>query len=130
MESAERPRAQHGSAVSEADSPPVLTITERAFRRAEVLLAREGLPEGALRVGLKGGGCTGYVYAFKLEPGGPRPDDVVMTSGSSRVYVDPKSAQLLAGSVLDFTEGLDGKGFTFENPNAKRTCGCGHSFST
>ena len=106
-----------------------LTVTERAFRRVETLLAREGLFEGALRVGLKGGGCTGYQYVMKLEASAPRPGDVVLSSGQARIYVDPKSAALLAGSVLDFTEGLNGRGFTFENPNAKRTCGCGLSFS-
>lgn len=109
---------------------PVVAVTERAFRRVEALLAREGhLPEGALRIGIKGGGCAGFSYTLRLEHAPARPDDVVLTSGNARVYVDPKSARLLAGSVLDFTEGLEGKGFTFENPNAVRTCGCGNSFS-
>ncbi len=111
------------------DAAPVLSVTERAFRRVEALLAREGISGGALRLGLKGGGCTGYQYVLKLEAGEPRPGDAVLASGSARIYVDPKSALLLAGTVLDFTDGLNGQGFTFENPNAKRTCGCGHSFS-
>jgi iron-sulfur cluster assembly protein len=104
-------------------------VTERAFRRVETLLAREGIPGGALRVGLKGGGCTGYQYVLDLEAGEPRAGDAVLESGGARIYVDPKSAKLLAGTVLDFTDGLNGQGFTFENPNATRTCGCGHSFS-
>lgn len=123
------------AAGSEPDPTPdvagqeVLRVTERAFRRVETLLAREGHPEGGLRVGLKGGGCTGYQYVLRLEPGGPRPTDTVVTSGAARIYVDPKSAGLLRGTVLDFTDGLNGVGFAFENPNATRTCGCGHSFS-
>jgi iron-sulfur cluster assembly accessory protein len=111
------------------ESAPVLRVTDQAFRRVETLLEREGISGGALRVALKGGGCTGYLYALKLETGEPRPGDTVLAGGNARIYVDPKSAQLLNGAVLDFTEGLNGKGFTFENPNAKRTCGCGHSFS-
>jgi iron-sulfur cluster assembly protein len=113
----------------EAGGDPVLRVTDRAFRRVETLLAREGLVVGGLRLGLKGGGCTGYQYVLKLEAGEPRTGDAVLASGGARIYVDPKSAQLLAGTVLDFTDGLNGQGFTFENPNAKRTCGCGHSFS-
>jgi iron-sulfur cluster assembly protein len=112
-----------------AAGTPVLVVTERAFRRVETLLQREGMANGALRVGLKGGGCTGYQYVLKLEAGEPRPGDAVLESGPARVYVDPKSATLLSGTVLDFSDGLNGQGFTFENPNAKRTCGCGHSFS-
>jgi iron-sulfur cluster assembly protein len=108
---------------------PVLSVTQRAFRRVEALLAREGISVGALRLGRKGGGCTGYQYVLKLEAGEPRSGDSVLESGNARIYVDPKSALLLAGTVLDFTDGLNGQGFTFENPNAKRTCGCGHSFS-
>ena len=108
---------------------PVLNVTERAFRRVEMLLAREGIPGGALRVGLKGGGCTGYQYVLDLEAGEPRAGDAVLESAGARIYVDPKSGRLLAGTVLDFTDGLNGQGFTFENPNATRTCGCGHSFS-
>jgi iron-sulfur cluster assembly protein len=114
---------------SGAPPGPLVAVTERAFRRVEALLAREGHPEGALRIGIKGGGCAGFSYTLRLEHTPARSDDVVLTSGNARVYVDPKSARLLAGSVLDFTEGLEGKGFTFENPNAVRTCGCGNSFS-
>ncbi|MFN2433654.1 MAG: HesB/IscA family protein [Gemmatimonadota bacterium] len=106
-----------------------LTVTERALRRVEVLLEREGIAGGALRVGLRGGGCAGFEYTLKLEAGEPRPDDTVVGTGNARVVVDPRSLRLLTGAVLDFTEGLDGKGFAFENPHAVRTCGCGTSFS-
>ncbi len=112
-----------------AEAAAPLMVTEAAFRRVEVLLAREGMLGGALPVGLKGGGCAGFEYTLRLEPGDPRPTDAVISSGGARVYVDPKSARLLQGTILDFTDGLNGKGFTFDNPNAVRTCGCGTSFS-
>lgn len=129
IEPTEPTEAKASEVEGKSPSTPVLVVTDRAFRRVETLLAREGHPEGGLRVGLKGGGCTGYQYALKIEPAGPRPDDQILASANARIYVDPKSAKLLAGAVLDFTDGLNGKGFTFENPNAVRTCGCGHSFS-
>jgi iron-sulfur cluster assembly protein len=113
----------------ETTAPALLVVTEPAFRRVETLLAREGYAEGGMRVGVKGGGCAGFSYTLKLEASGPRPADTVLTSGKARIYVDPKSAKLLAGTVLEFTDGLNGKGFEFTNPNAVRTCGCGNSFS-
>jgi iron-sulfur cluster assembly protein len=112
------------------DADAALDVTPAAYRRVETLLAREGMQQGALRVGVKGGGCAGYSYVLRLEAGEPRPNDVILSSGNARIYVDPKSARLLAGAVLDFSEGLSGKGFEFRNPNAARTCGCGTSFST
>ena len=114
------------------DAPPAappLRVTDAAFRRARTLLEREGMAGGSLRVGVKGGGCAGYSYVFRLEPGGARPDDIVLEGQGARVLVDPKSARVLQGSTLTFTEGLNGRGFEFENPNAVRTCGCGTSFS-
>jgi iron-sulfur cluster assembly protein len=125
-QAAKAPPADAGGTPAEALP---LIITDRAFRRVERLLEREAIAGGALRVGVRGGGCAGFQYLLKLESGGPRPDDAVVSSGNARIYVDPKSARLLTGTVLDFTEGLNGKGFTFENPNAVRTCGCGTSFS-
>ncbi|HEY7530123.1 MAG TPA: iron-sulfur cluster assembly accessory protein [Gemmatimonadota bacterium] len=111
-----------------SEAAPLL-VTGAAFRRARQLLDREGLPDGSLRVGVKGGGCAGYSYVFRLEPGGPRPGDVVLEGEGARVLVDAKSARILQGSTLTFTDGLTGRGFEFDNPNAVRTCGCGTSFS-
>lgn len=121
-------RAPEGPS-SPPESPAELVVTDRAFARVGVLLEREGVAGGALRVGLRGGGCAGYEYVLKLESGEPRADDLVLSSGSAQVRVDPKSLRLLRGSTLDFTEGLNGRGFEFLNPNAVRTCGCGTSFS-
>jgi iron-sulfur cluster assembly accessory protein len=92
------------------------------------LLAQEGNAELALRVAVRPGGCSGYSYEmfFDSETDG---DDVSATFGTVRVVVDSASAELLKGSTLDYTDGLQGAGFHISNPNATRTCGCGSSFS-
>ena len=117
-----------GTSETVSTAPP-LRVTVAAFRRARQLLDREGMAQGSLRVGVKGGGCAGYSYVFRLEPGGPRADDLVLEGEGARVLVDPKSARVLQGSTLTFTDGLNGRGFEFDNPNVVRTCGCGTSFS-
>lgn len=81
-----------------------------------------------LRIGVKGGGCSGlsYVLGFDAEP---KPNDKVFTKQGVTVFIDPKSLFYLSGTVLDFSDGLDGRGFVFNNPQAKKTCGCGSSFT-
>jgi iron-sulfur cluster assembly protein len=86
---------------------------------------KRGTPHAAIRVGLRGGGCTGYTYVFDWEEGEPRARDTVIETHGVRVYVDPKSLKLLGGMELDFTRKLMGHGFQFNNPNAKGSCGCG-----
>lgn len=107
----------------------MISISENASRQIQKMLAKNNLAGGGLRVGLKAGGCSGYEYTFAWEPE-PRPDDqVFLGADGARVFVDARSYRLLKGTVLDYDTSLLSKGFTFENPNAKSTCGCGISFS-
>src|SRR5687767_1665841 len=105
-----------------------MSLTEGAASKVAELLAQEGNAELALRVAVRPGGCSGYSYEmfFDSEIAG---DDVVSTFGDVRVVVDAASAQLLVGATLDYKDGLQGAGFSINNPNAQRTCGCGQSFS-
>jgi iron-sulfur cluster assembly protein len=108
----------------------MIEITESASKQIVKLLAKHDMTGGGLRIGLRAGGCSGYEYTFAWEPA-PRPDDHVFTAGDeARVFVDPRSFRLLDGVVLDFDSNPVGRGFMFQNPNAKSTCGCGTSFST
>lgn len=83
----------------------------------------------AMRIGVLGGGCSGFQYAMQFEPGEPREGDTVLDFDGVRVYVDQMSAMYLDGTVLDYVKTLQQSGFTFKNPNVKTTCGCGKSFS-
>jgi len=106
----------------------MLTVTEGAADKIRDLLEREARPDCGLRVRVVGGGCSGLQYKleFSEEPDG---DIDVIESNGVRVFVDMKSALYLAGSELDFDDGLMGQGFKINNPNAKNQCGCGESFS-
>ena len=81
-----------------------------------------------LKVAVKGGGCSGLTYVLEIVEGA-EPDDKVIVNHGVEVYVPKKAFVFLAGTVLDFSDGLNGKGFEFSNPNAARTCGCGTSSS-
>ncbi len=84
-----------------------------------------------LRVFIQSGGCSGFSYGMGLDENEPQPDDHVVDAGSGlRVYVDSYSSQYLDGAEIDYVDQLMGGGFTIQNPNAVRTCGCGHSFQT
>jgi len=103
----------------------VIELSENAIR--EIRRLQE---DGAVvRVRVAGGGCSGLSYKLDFERDSPRPEDAVFEKDGVRVVVDPKSHLYLSGMTLDFSGGLNGKGFLFHNPNAKRTCGCGSSFS-
>jgi len=105
-----------------------LVITPRAAEEIRKIKSENNIPEvHALRLGVKGGGCSGmsYVLAFDEKP---RQGDETLTLEGLTVYVDPKSLFYLSGTTLDFQDGLQGRGFVFNNPNAVRSCGCGHSF--
>jgi iron-sulfur cluster assembly accessory protein len=107
----------------------VVTLTEQAVAMVKTAMERESLgPEYALRVGVVGGGCSGFSYAMSFD-NQPKPDDTVTEVGDIRVLVDAASVEYLQGTTLDYVSGLHGAGFTFENPKAQRTCGCGSSFS-
>lgn len=106
----------------------MVTVTPKAAAEIKKIMAQENNGDCALRVGVQGGGCSGLTYFMTLETEA-RSDDKILESSGIRVHLDAKSALYLAGTEIDFSDGLQGSGFTFKNPNAQRTCGCGHSFS-
>lgn len=106
----------------------VVTISEKAAAQIKHLSEKEGRSEHALRVAVQGGGCSGLTYKLSLD-GQERPGDKIYQQHGIKLLVDSKSVIYLVGTQLDFSDGLNGKGFTFSNPNAKKTCGCGTSFS-
>ncbi len=106
-----------------------ITLTTAAASKVAELIAAEGADEVlALRIAVKSGGCSGFQYDMYFDSEFA-PDDVLRDLGGVKVVVDTDSAELLTGSTLDFTDGLQGAGFHISNPNATRTCGCGNSFS-
>ena len=107
---------------------PLVTLTEMAADKVREYMAEDGLTDGALRVSVLPGGCSGFEYGLNLDDT-IREDDIVFTSQGVRMVVDPFSAQYLAGVHVDFTSSFQGSGFKFENPNATGSCGCGTSFA-
>ena len=106
-----------------------VTITEKAAEKIRYFAEKDGITEDVgLRVAVKGGGCSGLTYDLKITNQELETDKVVEQYGV-KVMVDKKSYIYLVGTELDFSAGLNGKGFVFENPNAKKACGCGTSFS-
>lgn len=106
----------------------VFGISDVAARQIVKVMRQRGLADGGLRVGVKAGGCSGLSYFFDWDAA-PRPTDhVILGADGARVYVDPKSLKVLAGTVLDYDTSLLSKGFLLNNPNATSTCGCGTSF--
>jgi iron-sulfur cluster assembly protein len=106
-------------------------VTERAISEIKKASgARASRPKG-LRVGIRGGGCTGFSYLFEWSDTEPRSEDKVLSfeEGTVRVFIDPKSYLYLDGSTLEFATSLMGRGFKFVNPKVKGTCGCGESVS-
>lgn len=107
----------------------MITITERAASKVETLMSDGQLgPEYFIRVSVKGGGCSGLSYDLDFDneiKGG----DQEFQDRDYKIVCDLKSFLYLSGTELDFTDGLNGKGFAFNNPNASRTCGCGESFA-
>jgi iron-sulfur cluster assembly protein len=106
-----------------------IRITEVAARRIRFLMGKQGLDEGGLRVGVKGGGCSGLSYVFSWEKEARPGDEVFEGPEGAKIYVDKKSYLFLKGTVLDYDTSLMSKGFVLSNPNAKASCGCGSSFS-
>jgi iron-sulfur cluster assembly protein len=107
----------------------MIEIRDTAAKQIQKMLAKHHLEGGGLRIALKAGGCSGFEYVFAWEPA-PRGDDHVFEGPEgARVFVDPRSFRLLDGTVLTYDTSLISRGFLFENPHAKSTCGCGLSFS-
>lgn len=107
----------------------MITITEKAKDKIEHLMQDAALDESYfLRVSVKGGGCSGLSYNLDFD-NETKPGDQPFEDQGIKVVLDMKSFLYLAGTELDFSDGLNGKGFNFINPNASRTCGCGESFS-
>jgi iron-sulfur cluster assembly protein len=105
----------------------MVKLTESAIAEAKRLLAKQGKPNQGLRVGVQGGGCSGLSYKLSFDEG--RKGDQVQNFNGVKVLVDAKSDLYLGETTLDFADGLEEKGFRFRNPNAKKSCGCGESFS-
>ena len=108
--------------------PLSINISEKAASKVRSFAERDNPTGFGLRVGVKGGGCSGLTYQLSIE-NQPSPDDKVIEEHGLRMFVDRKSYVFLAGTILEYSDGLNGKGFEFHNPNAKTTCGCGTSFS-
>jgi iron-sulfur cluster assembly accessory protein len=106
----------------------LVKVTESAARKLTSLLERQGRPDGALRVAVIGGGCSGLQYKMDLVDG-PANRDIMVPTAGVRVVVDPKSALFVSGSVLDYSEDLQKGGFKVTNPNAVAHCSCGESFA-
>jgi iron-sulfur cluster assembly protein len=106
----------------------MIEVTSKAVQKIREAFAKQGVTGGGLRLGVLGGGCSGLSYQFKYEPK-PRETDKVFEFEDVHVYVDPKSFVYLDGMTLDWKDSLIQSGFAFDNPHAKKSCGCGTSFS-
>ncbi len=106
----------------------MITVTESAKNQANLLMSQDGKDGYFIRVGVKGGGCSGLMYELDFD-NEMKEGDQSFEDNCVTVVVDKKSYLYLIGTTLDFSGGLNGKGFVFVNPNADRTCGCGESFS-
>jgi iron-sulfur cluster assembly protein len=107
----------------------MIAITERAVSEVKRIVSEQKLPDAtALRVGVKGGGCSGFSYTLGFDDQVSETDQIYEIEGV-RVVCDPKSFLYLNGTQIDFEDNLMGRGFKFGNPNAAKTCGCGESFS-
>jgi iron-sulfur cluster assembly accessory protein len=106
-----------------------VTLTEKAASEVKKIIADQQLtPETVLRVGVAGGGCSGFSYSLGFDTQVDPAADSLREQHGIKVVVDKKSDLFLDGTTLDFHEGIDKRGFTFNNPNAKKSCGCGSSF--
>ncbi len=111
-----------------SDRPSPVRISDRAAAEVHKIRANKPIPEGyGLRVGVKGGGCSGMSYVLGFDR--LREHDLVFAEQGVSVYMDKRHGLYLMGTVVDYHDGLDARGFVFENPNATQTCGCGSSFA-
>lgn len=105
-----------------------ITITAKAAKEVKQIQQENNIPENyGLRIGVRGGGCSGLTYTLGFDAEA-REGDTIINDNNIKLFIDGKSLFYLMGTQLDYTDGLNGKGFIFNNPNAKKTCGCGESF--
>jgi iron-sulfur cluster assembly protein len=111
-----------------ADAADEVKVTLKAIEEIKKIKAQNSIPDSyGLRVGVKGGGCSGLSYTLGFDAES-REQDKILAMQDINIFVDKKSLFYLMGVELDFSDGLNGRGFTFNNPNATKTCGCGSSF--
>lgn len=124
------PAAPTAPVASEPKPGRGVHVTERAAKEIQRVIAEHKLPaECWVRIGAKGGGCSGFSYVLDFDQQGPTEFDLAFEQHGVRVVVDKKSEFFMGGTILDFNDGLLDRGFQFKNPQAKGTCGCGTSFS-
>ncbi len=104
-----------------------VSLTDKAVEMVKDAMQREGLAGYGIRIGVMGGGCSGFQYSMDFE-NAPKDGDVTLEQAGLKLYVDAMSSMYLQGVTVDYVVGLQGAGFKFNNPNAKSTCGCGSSF--
>jgi len=120
---------QAASTAADLGMDNFVVLTDKAVEMVKDAMTREGLAGYGIRVGVVGGGCSGFQYSMDFEEH-PKDGDITVEQGGVRLFVDSMSSMYLQGVTIDYVVGLQGAGFKFNNPNAKSTCGCGSSFST
>ena len=123
-----RPEDHVPQSPSNVDAEGAVSLTPKAIEMAKAALVKRGTPDASLRLGVRGGGCSGVSYAMEFSDK-IRPRDNIYDFDGLKVVVDPKSLVYLRGAVLDYTVELMQHGFRFRNPNEKSSCGCGESFT-
>ena len=114
--------------ITGTDTEDNINVTAKAIAQVKEIRVQNNIPaEYGLRVGVKGGGCSGMSYTLGFD-GAKKDSDLVLEADGVQIFIDPKSMFYLMGITVDYSDGLMGKGFTFNNPNATKTCGCGSSF--
>jgi iron-sulfur cluster assembly protein len=121
--------ASPGKAVDVATDPETVTVSRAAWDEIRRQLSKLDTTPKAIRVGLRGGGCSGYTYTFEWDHEEPREQDIVIQEEELQVYIDHRSMKLLKGTLLDYHRSMMNQGFKFHNPNSSGTCGCGESTS-
>lgn len=130
MSTCTMPSESSVSASPSVSTSSIVIITEKAVGEMNRVLTDKKLPEGTvLRIGVAGGGCSGFSYSLGFDDKCDEMNDVVSEQHGLKVAVDRKSALYLEGTTIDFYDGIERRGFTFDNPNSKKSCGCGSSFS-
>ena len=131
---AEAPGFKQADKIDTGVSKRTIAVSPAAVEAMRNQLAKRGTPDGAIRVGIRGGGCSGFSYSIEFEDNAPRSGDLVLEfseegKATVRVFCDKKSIIYLGGSVLDWEKTMMFQGFKFKNPQEATRCGCGHSFT-